>query len=456
MSTELEAPTTAPEPVAAPAAPEPVVAIEAPQPVGMDAERSSRLNAAQRARATVERLMAETPAAEPAPAEAVPAEATDATVQPVIDDLGRAHDPTTGQFLPDTGEDTETQAAPEAPPAIPAEPAAAPEVPQTVRIQLPEGDIRRAAGGLEYIDVPREMEQFVRWNLNNITRRHEVEAKDAEILRLKQEQARLVASKSAEEKYRNSPAYEQRAARYQQMRELEEAGQLDEGTASEWWRTVASVELQQLEQAEFQQSMDALQQEQAEAQAVAFVQQFTDDALSRAATIPEPIRALPAFGQWFNEAVEDFNYALERGRVPELDPDHRSYITDDDARYERAHEEFKRHFSSRLKAEPAVAEVMRSLVAKPAPATAPPVVPQAALDAARRQGAEDVLRQAADRRQAVPPHPLGTLAAAARPDVRGVTESPRVDPNQSPLAVERNAQQSARQRAAKYRQAPLA
>jgi hypothetical protein len=405
------------------------------------------------------------------PTPATPAEpeplppAADATPAPKVDATGRLH-AKDGKFAsksdsapaPDGGA-PEPQAA-TTPPAPEAEAPAAPAAPQTIRIPIPEGDFRRATGGLEYIDVEpgSKMEQFVRFSLNNEVRRRTVEEQKRTIHELRERLARTEAVDEATREYRSTPQYADAVKQFQWLQEQEEAGEAPKGTAERFWQGV---------DADFQRYRDQkeglkLQQvnEQAEAEAnKAKAETWTEEARQRTSKIPQEVRALPEFGALFDGAVRSFAANTQNGlydtqlgiarsnaEAQGLDPD--------EAEFAEAHKLFEKHFKSVLLVHPSVRATFDRLQSSRRAVEARQQIDQAELqrriEAAKRQAVEEERRRIAAQREAAPPNPLAGLNSTARPALADQPPEDKPDRNLAGPALDRYGREQALQLARRY------
>lgn len=185
-----EVPVEAPE-QQAPAQPEP----QAPEAPAEPQQRLPRDVRAEARRAAREKYKhpARTEATESAPA--------GETEQPKIDAQGRTHDPATGKYLPEQGEEAATQQDGSQPEAAPtAEASSEPATPDaSATQQVPEGHVRievpealQRNFGREKI-VPEADAEFARWSFNNAVRNREIEEAQRQVAEARAEAARARA-----------------------------------------------------------------------------------------------------------------------------------------------------------------------------------------------------------------------------------------------------------------------
>lgn len=134
----------------------------------------------------------------------------------VVDALGNAHGPD-GKFVAKPG-DPEQSGAP-----APAEPEATPAttVPEgfvSIEVQ-PDHPLHHRLG--DKVNVPKELEEVVRWNLNNVVRKAEVEAKDTELQQTRQQLLRLQAEQEIRSKMFAGPEYTQAMAKIDAVRSVD-------------------------------------------------------------------------------------------------------------------------------------------------------------------------------------------------------------------------------------------
>lgn len=348
----------------------------------------------------------------------------------------------------------DVSAAPETAPQPPPEERAPGEQPSgedIVRIPIPEGDLRRTLGGAEYVEVPKQLENFVRWNLNNHVRRQQIETykqrlADAESreLALVERLLRSDAHFAAETRFKQSPEYQAAAGEYQRLAELEQDGQLPEGTARKYWDATVAREFERFQQEEFATRWQGVEDEYA--QRVAY--DWVADTKARLLSYPEEIRALAGYETWIDEAIRMFDRELEAGNfadIPEGDP-------------EALHQAFEQYFQQRLVLRPEFQALARRWADAKERQTAEAAARQAAEAAARaeREKAEAATRavqgfkrEIIEGRRAVPPHPLGTLPHGAQlPPGQAGEETPLAARSQ--FELQRKAEQRAAQRAAAY------
>ena len=380
--------------------------------------------------ATPEATPAATPSAAPTPA-AAPAEAPAAapvsqTPPEARRPLSRREAKAEAMQREGLAPEAETAAAPEpgASAAAPAEgapgegaaapaptPPEAPAPPRPILVPLPPA-LREMGVETLTATTPQE-ERAVRALVNGYVRRQELATAQARASELERRLAEKEAREAAVQKWEASPERKDAQERYQKLVELETAGEVPAGTA-EQFRASYDAQVARIAQAERDQRMAAIEEQEAVSEGRAFQQQAWMNAL----TIPAPIRALPKFEQWFNEAIETFDAKIERGHYDAV-------LTqpDKDQRLAEAHRLFMKEFGASLQARADVMGIYRTVreqdEARKSAAANKAAEEQRRLDKIKADTIEEYKRGLAAQRQTTPPHPLGSLAAPARP-ARGV------------------------------------
>jgi len=436
----------APQPAVAPAAPaqetpaaqpaqaEPQVTQPTkPQPV-RNAYNQAAASAAERAKEMAKRFM-------------------QPRTEAVVDEHGRKHDQATGQYLPDgteapADEEGTTPAVAESGDKPTTEPAAAEERqaeaipedkaaverPQTVRVDLPDALKEQ---GRTHLTVPAEEQELARALANGYVRRAQLDELRQQLNDERTKRLQLESGLSAQDKIRQTPEYQAKVEKYTKLKDLEEAGELPDGTASEYWRT-SQEDLRKLANEEFQQRMQ--QVEQADVAEAAKV--WIADAWQRTQALPPQVRELPHFNEIFNRTVAAFDFEVSQGYHPE--------IKDDDT----AHEAFRKFFGARLLAEPGVRQAFDAIRQREAERNSANTN-QAERDRklreqAEREGAEKLRRQMAETRQNTPPNPMGKVAhqdSGVSPSTLGEPDANASISNMSPIRAERYLADRAAQRA---------
>lgn len=248
----------------------------------------------------------------PAPEAAEETEAAEvqAEAPPVIvDEKGRKHDPATGKFLPEKGE--EPKAADE---AETTDAEAGTEPPDGhVRIALPEGHPLRDRGR-EFVDAPKADEDYHRWAINNAVRRAEVEQYQSRLAQMEEQLVRLQATQGATAEWQNTPEYREAFAQYQEI------AAVDQKAAERFWKGVQG-ELQEVAEKKFGEA----QTQRTQQQNVQRAQQFQAEAAQVIqGYMPPEVLQIPAIGQAYQQALYEYANEVEfrelRGEKVEYDP----------------------------------------------------------------------------------------------------------------------------------------
>lgn len=288
---------------------------------------------------------------------------------------------------------------------------------------------------LDGISVQTEQEeQFVRGLMNSTgARKAELDAAKARIAQLENE--RLVFQQQAVQQeaiqdlrsqWESTPQYQAAVAKYAEIQK-----QFGDEAALQFWRG-AQADFVQHAQATVEERLQEAQYESYERMAQGWV---GDTYQSLGDWLPEGIRALPHFNIMYDKAIKAFNAELELGN---LDP--HGLLDADGMR-----REFVPFFQARLAADQGVRDLLQR--AQRMQQEESQRAQQAAQLSAQQQEAlkkqiiDEYVKNEAQKRAAMPPHPLGTVAAASRS--RGYEEAS--EPNASPSASPRQARQAARQ-----------
>lgn len=323
--------------------------------------------------------------------------------------------------------------APDAPKAADARPAG------PIRVEVRTDHPIRGMG-LEAISAASQLEADAIQALlsGTYTRRKELEEATTRASRLETEKRelsekliRLEAHQSASQKWTATPEYAQARETYQRI--LDEHG---ESQAQKYWAGVLK-DFDQVSEQEYKARMDAIEVKEAEE----FGARWTSEAWERAQLIGAELRGLNEFPGWFEQAVDDYNTAIEKGRYPNVKS------------VDQLHDAFVDFFGSFLMRQPAVRELYARSKETPRDPTPPvPAVDPAARQRELEQAAADAVerykREAADTRTKNPPHPLGGIAAAAAGGRGDITARDGGAPDTSELTadqIRRQQRQAARQ-----------
>ena len=441
-------------PAAAPVAP---VSIEPAKPMS---PREARAAAREDSRKAFDAYnAAKTTTATPAEA-ATPA--ADAPV--VVDAKGRVHDKSTGQFLPHEGEDPAAGTAGEAARGeagdVPAaatpsandgtDAGAAAKPSKNISVKLSETDPLRKTGQAAIDVVSQKDADLVKGILNDRARRlQEAEtarARTAEVeaaLAEKTERLiRLEATSTATAKFKETPAYQAAERRFWQIRDLEESGQVEKGTASAFWKST-EVDVRKAVDAEAATRMSGVEQE----QAVRAETAWRDAAWQRTEALPEHVRSLPQFQQWYEDERETFEVMLDRGHFDrEIDAIPQAQ------RGATLHAKFFARLAARLKSEPAVLAAYAAVnktVAAPVPTESAESI-TARIEREKRAAVEAYKLDAAKRRQAAPLNPLSTSGVGGDPGTVNRAPEQADTSKMGPSEFRRHQRDQARQDARKY------
>ena len=313
--------------------------------------------------------------------------------------------PTEGSVFADEGEAGQVPAegseSPEAASETPAEGSASDggdggEAEGLIEVEVPAGHPVLEGLGLKGgIKVQDEASaRAVRALANGTYKRvAEVQELETENRQLKEQLVQRNSREKAQEKWKKSPDYQQAVDRYTRIKEEEGAEQ-----ASAYWKLIQR-QFEDVVRQEYQaESSEMEAQEENKA-----AERWVGEAYERTTRIPQEIRQLPEFSDLFTATVQSLNAELEAGHHPEV----RSAAD--------AHKLFAQLLRLRLTGHPRVKQVLQQLDARdkaksPAPESQPttPLNAQPPVDPV-----EQFKRDAADRRRAAPPNPMGQLTRSA-------------------------------------------
>ncbi len=389
----------------------------------------------------------------PETAEAAPDDiVAEEQVEVEIDEAtGRKRDAKTGQFLSEgegDGEAVAAEAATEEAPVAEVEP---------IRVPVPEDHAVWKMGQATLTAENPEQEQVIRALLNGTYERVKaVEAKDTiiaardETIRdLRQEKVHREASEAAMGQYEETDAYKAHRVTFETLKAAEAEGSVPAGTASTFWQSaVVQQEVEPLAKAEFEQRWSEVEDQQNQEQGEIFM----GDALQSAETrfAPEVV-VLPEFRQVFDTAIVAFGAALQAGRYPELTTPEQHHAKFDDLL--RTHLVQNVNVRTVLSAQMAKRDNAEEAT-KRAAAQRNTRAAESKEKAAEARGAEQARKDAAEKRQANPTHPLGKLADANRGAGESGptgTPSPETEPDNIPQHhlkrhFKKQAREAARQR----------
>jgi hypothetical protein len=282
------------------------------------------------------------------------------------------------------------------PPATPEAPAA----PQYIKVPIPEGHPLREGGATYLLAENEQQARAARATINDYTRRSQVETLRAQVDQFERQVAEGAARQQAQDEWRSSPEY---ATRMQQVQEVRDA--FGDAVADVFAKGI-DADYQRLESGKIEAALGEInQRRQSEA-----AQSWISDARVRVTALPEPIRSLPKFGEWFDAAIQSFNAELALGHFPQL-------VQGDT---EAMHQEFLRFFNTRIRAQPEITALVNTVNARAAQQqteTAAKIAADAKeVERIEQEGVQKYLKSVADSRLAVPPHPLGTVQPATARD----------------------------------------
>lgn len=201
-----------------------------------------------------------------------------------------------------------------------------------------------------------------------------------------------------EKEWRGSESYQQKVEKYNRLMALEEAGELDKGTAQEYWNA-GQPEVDQKIHQKLNEAREQLRNEAADRAQ----RQWTEDAWRRTGSVAEPVRTLPQFRTHFEEAVDLFNVKIGKGHYPNIQPG--------DA--EGLHREFTKFLASQLIAKPDVSAALQNI--KNGQQDKSKAAAEAAAAAERerarikQEAIDEYRKKLAEERGANPPNPIANL-----------------------------------------------
>lgn len=245
------------------------------------------------------------------------------------------------------------------------------------RVEVPEGHALRAQG-IEYLNAESEQhERAIRALINGYAPKRDrdhVAKLERDLAAERRARIEMEANQAAVEKWQQTPRYKQIVERYHEIDET--AGQ---DAALAFWNQHQS-ELAELKQQEVQARTDEYARQEAEAAGNAWAEGMLEQL---GTTLPEGVRAIPHYQQWFVEELGAFDRMVaDRSKQP-------GYI--ESLQHGQLEAEFADRFRFRLSKEPAVKEWHRRTQA-----SAPPVVDEAARQASEQAAATAAAAQAAE------------------------------------------------------------
>ena len=422
-----EQPVTASE---APAVETPAVETQAPapkepqkQPTSFPTKQEARRQALERARQGFEQKKEEPAAEEPA-VELVEGE------QPVEE----------GSVTEEAAKPVEGEVKPPEKKAE-AKPAEVPEELQPKKKFVVEMEAGHpASGGMkrELIIEDAETARVVKALLNGTyARRKDVEEAQTREMQAHEKYIELKTRLEAEKEWRGSESYRQRLTKYQQLRQLENDGEIEKGTAQEYL-DAGQIELDRTTHQKLTAERESLHRERVDQAQRA----WTNEAYTRARqALPSIANAVPTFRDHFDDAIEAFQGQLVKNRYPHLQAG--------DA--EGLHKEFSTFLNSFLVTKSDVRSAFQQINSQKE------AQKKAAADRAAAEKAERarIEKEAVDRhmknlatsRQQEPPHPLGNLGSVSHDRAPTGSKTDEIPPNLTGLQARKHARQSALARA---------
>lgn len=358
--------------------------------------------------------------------------------------LRHAEGPLKGKFAaPDTGDgegaqqeqDEETEATAAEARASDAKPEAG-AAKQPIRVTIPEGHPVREMGIAELTATDPQQEQAIKALVNGTYhRRAKVEQLEAKVAELQKDKVQREATEAAQQKWRQTPEYQQAVDTYQQILDMQ-----GEEAARIYWQG-ASAKLQELSQSEFSERWGQIEAEQQDAAA----RQWQTEAFERAQSkLPAEVTRLPEFGTWFGEEVQLLNMRIEKGMLPHVK----------DA--EGLHQELGKALARRLISEPDAVEVLKARHEAQQngkrDVQAQAAQTEQAVKQAQEKAVEDFQKQAAQKRVKSPPNPLAGVQHRAAPEGTSSVDTTPEGPDTStmtPTQLRRYSREQARKDAAR-------
>jgi len=275
-----------------------------------------------------------------------------------------------------------------------------------------------------------------------------------QIQELHERNDRTAADQTAWRKWESSEQGQAARAEFTRLKEMEQNQEVAEGTAEAYWRG-ASQGYHDIAQQEFQARVDQRTKETEESQAAEAAevrQQFVDQAAANQKYLGDSLLNHPQYQEWFNEAIDLFDYKLTKHQIPDVKPGNAQSV----------HNAFNRFFRAQLfQHEPAIKAMQEAKAQKTAQeekAVAEKAAEEKRMAKLREEIRNEVLADLANRRGDVPrPSPIGNLTAAARdttaqPASQNDGPAPSEEtPQQRQRAAENRIREKARQRAAMRR-----
>lgn len=285
----------------------------------------------------------------------------------------------------------------EALPPPSAAPPPSPAAPAAITIPIPEGHPLREMGATEFVVQTPQQERAIRAALNGYARRAETEELKAKLRERDLREAEHNARRTASEKWMGRPEYQAALLKYNEMKDA-----FGEQEAEFYWRGV-NAEFERLAQEEIQGAVAAIEEREHSENA----QRWKNEAWQNASLLPQSVRNLPKFGEWFEEAVASFDSEVRLGHYPQV------------TNFEEAHKAFNAFFGSKLTTRPEVIALYRASTQQDEQRHTSAAAKAAEEQRQRERIAQEAVDkykrdEAANRRTQVPPHPLANLGAVNR------------------------------------------
>ncbi len=269
---------------------------------------------------------------------------------------------------------------------------------------------------------------------------NELAATRQELAQIQDKDDRLEADKVAREKWEASDDYKQKAARFHQLKQMEEDGSVEAGTASDYWRG-AVLGYQDTAKAEYEARAQARAAERGQRDAEHWINQ----AAKNQEYLSEAVRNHPQYQEWFDDAIESFDEKLRKKKIRDVVP----------GDPESMHKAFTKFFRADLfQHEAAIAAMNAGSAQKKQQeeaAAQKAAEEQRRIEKIRQEAVEEFKANLASRRSDVPPpNPIGNLASAARDAAPSAPDQDGQDPSKlGPVGRKRAAEERVRQRARK-------
>lgn len=364
-------------------------------------------------------------------------EEEEAAATPTKDRYGRKHDPKTGKFLPEDGEEDEEEDTDAAAGTVaaddtgdgpaaeggedpgegsdgPAEKGGEGRISVEIDSHHPVADLNVPA-----IEVGDERQaEVVKALLNGTYKRvKEVDTLtaanrdlEAELAKLQEKLIRIESSSAAVEKWKQTPEYQEYRQTYLDIKDTH-----GKEKADRYWAGI-QTELKALMDGEYEERMTKVEAERAQRAG----QAWANEAWDRLGNLPEPLKNLPDLRKWFDEEIQAFDARIANGQYDHLEADTPEKMS------QLYHREFAKLMASRIRSEPAALERYNAAkkseqngapTSEPEPTdTSKKAYTEADLEKEREKAVEAYKAKMASKREDVPTNPLA--GAPARPGAR--------------------------------------